>query len=71
MLRSVMGVYDKGKVNLKEPVEVKGKANVIVTFLNEEGLSELRAAHIARLLNRKPARIAPLKVKDLIEEGRR
>ena len=71
MLRSVMGVYDGGKVELKEPVEVKGKINVIVTFLNEIEISGERRSCLERLLSRRPVKIFPFKVKDLIEEGRR
>ncbi len=52
-------------------MDIKGRANVIVTFLNESEISERRSFYMARLLNRKPVKIIPYKVKDLIEEGRR
>lgn len=71
MLRSVEGVYDSGRLKFKEPVEVKGKANVLVTFLNDVEVLDRSKSYLARLLNRKPVKIAPLTVKDLIEEGRR
>lgn len=71
MLRSVLGVYDGSKLELKETVEVKGKTNVRVTFLNEVAIPEQQKFYLKRLLDRKPIKITPLKVKDLIEEGRR
>lgn len=71
MLRSVEGVYDSGRLKFKEPVEVKGKANVLVTFLNDVEIFDRSRSYLTRLLNRKPVKITPLKVKDLIEEGRR
>ena len=71
MLRSVIGIYDGDKLKLKESVDVKGKVNVLVTFLNETDVSNHRKFYLERLLKRKPIKIIPLKVKDLIEEGRR
>lgn len=71
MLHSVEAIYQSGRLKFKEPVEVKGKANVLVTFLNDVEITEPRKSYLARLLNRKPVKIAPLKVKNLIEEGRR
>lgn len=71
MLRSVLGVYDGSKLELKETVEVKGKTNVRVTFLNEVAIPDQQKFYLKRLLDRKPIKITPLKVKDLIEEGRR
>lgn len=71
MLRSVEGVYDSGRIKFKEPVEVKGKANVLITFLNDVEITEQRKSYLVRLLDRKPVKVTPLKVKDLIEEGRR
>ncbi|MBM4135610.1 MAG: hypothetical protein FJ241_02140 [Nitrospira sp.] len=71
MLRSVIGIYNGNKLELKEKVEVKEPVDVLVTFLKETDFSFKKKFLIKRLLNRKPIRITPLKVKDLIEEGRK
>ncbi len=71
MLRSVIGVYNGNKLALKEKVEVKKPVDVLVTFLNEADVSLQKSAVLKRLLQRKPVKITPLKVKDLIAEGRK
>lgn len=71
MLRTVIGLYDGNKLELKEKVEIKGIVEVMVTFLKETDIATERESFLQRLLNRKPLKIAPLKTKDLIEEGRR
>ncbi len=69
MLQTVKGYYDKGKIELEEDINIKKKVPVLVTFL-EEGRSESLSA-IERMLKRKPVKISPDKVVDLISEGRR
>jgi hypothetical protein len=71
MLRSVRGVFDGKGLELEEKVSVKGKTDVLVTFLNEDKIVVRNEVALKRLLKRKPVKIAPLKVKELIEEGRR
>jgi hypothetical protein len=71
MLRSVIGVYNGNKLALKEKVEVKGSVDVLVTFLKETDFSFQKKFLLKRLLNRKPIKITPFKVKNLIEEGRK
>jgi hypothetical protein len=71
MLRTISGIYDGEKLELAERIKIRGKANVLVTFLDEPETIASRNAAVDRLLSRKPIRIAPLKVKALIEAGRR
>lgn len=71
MLRSIIGTYDGKNLKLKEKIEVKGAVEVLVTFLNEGGIVLKKNSHLQRLLNRVPIKIAPLKTKNLIEEGRK
>ncbi len=54
---------------MEEDISIKKKIPVLVTFL-EEGRSESLSA-IERMLKRKPVKISPDKVVDLIAEGRR
>jgi hypothetical protein len=70
MLQSVVGLYDGNKLELTEEVQVNGIVKVLVTFLDETDTAIKKNALIQRLLSREPVKIAPLKVKDLIEEGR-
>ena len=69
MLQTVKGYYDKGKIELEEGINIKKKVPVLVTFL-KEGRSESLSA-IERMLKRKPVKISPDKVVDLIAEGTR
>ncbi len=69
MLQIVKGYYYKGRIELEEDINIKKKVPVLVTFL-EEGRSESLSA-IERMLKRKPVKISPDKVVDLISEGRR
>ncbi len=69
MLQTVKGYYYEGRIELEEDIEIKKKVPVLVTFL-EEGSSESLSA-IERMLKRKPVKISPDKVVDLISEGRR
>ncbi|MBI5213772.1 MAG: hypothetical protein HY957_10465 [Nitrospirae bacterium] len=71
MLRSVVGVYDGNRLKLKEKVEIRGSVDVLVTFLKEPNETLQRKTILQRLLKRKPVKISPLKVKDLIVEGRK
>ncbi|OHB89512.1 MAG: hypothetical protein A3D13_02840 [Planctomycetes bacterium RIFCSPHIGHO2_02_FULL_40_12] len=71
MLHSVRGVFDGKRLELEEKVSVKGKTDVLVTFLNEDKIVIRNKFALKRLLERKPVKVAPLKVKELIEEGRR
>jgi len=69
MLQTVKGYYYKGRIELEEDIRIKKKVPILVTFL-EEGRSESLSA-IERMLKRKPVKISPDKVVDLISEGRR
>jgi len=69
MLQTVKGFYHNGKLELEENIKIKEKVPVLITFL-EEGRSESLSA-IERMLRRKPVKISPDKVVDLIAEGRR
>ncbi len=42
MLTTVRGYYDDGNIVLEEKVSVAGKADVIVTFLDENEIREVR-----------------------------
>ena len=69
MLQTVRGHYYKGKIELEEEITVKEKVPVLITFL-EERKAKSRAT-IETILKRKPIKITPDKVVDLIAEGRR
>jgi len=69
MLQTVKGYYYKGRIELEEDIRIKKKVPILVTFL-EEGRSESLSA-IERMLKRKPVKISPDKVVDLISEERR
>ena len=69
MLQTVKGYYYKGKIELEENIKIKKKVPVLITFL-QEGRSESLSA-VERMLKRKPVKISPIKVVDLIAEGRR
>ncbi len=69
MLQTIKGSYNKGKIELEEDIKIKKKVPVLVTFL-EGGRSESLSA-VGRVLKRKPVKISPDKVADLIAEGRR
>ncbi len=69
MLQTIKGPYNKGKIELEEDIKIKKKVPVLVTFL-EGGRSECLSA-VERVLKRKPVKISPEKVADLIAEGRR
>ena len=69
MLQTVKGYYNKGKIELEENIKIKKRVPVLVTFLEEGKSASLRAAE--RILKRKPIKISPDKVVDLIAEGRR
>ncbi len=71
MLRSVKGIYDGQRLELDEKIKVKKRLNVLVTFLDEDTSMPHNKVILRRLLERQPVKIAPLKVKELIEEGRR
>lgn len=36
MMKSIRGTYESGTIKLLDPVELKNKANVIITFLDDE-----------------------------------
>lgn len=69
MLQTVKGYYNKGKIELEENIKIKKRVPVLVTFLEETRNESLSA--IERILRRKPIKISPDKVVDLIAEGRR
>lgn len=69
MLQTVKGYYYKGKIELEEDIKIKKKVPVLVTFLKESRSESLSA--VERMLRRKPIKISPDKVVDLIAEGRR
>jgi hypothetical protein len=69
MLQTVKGHYYKGKIELEEDIGVNGKVPVLITFLEERKAKSL--ATIETILKRKPIKITPDKVADLIAEGRR
>ena len=69
MLQTVRGYYNRGKIQLEEDIKIKKKVPVLVTFLEERRNESLLAAEI--VLRRKPVKISPDKVVDLIAEGRR
>ncbi len=71
MLQSVVGLYDGNKLELTEKVKINGIVKVLVTFMDETDTAVQKNALIQRLLSREPVKIAPFKVKDLIEEGRK
>lgn len=54
---------------MQEDIKIKKKVPILVTFL-KEGRSESLSA-VERMLRRKPIKISPDKVVDLIAEGRR
>jgi len=69
MLQTIKGYYYRGKIELEEDIKIKKKVPVLVTFL-KDGKSDSLSA-IERVLKRKPVKIAPDRVADLIAEGRR
>ena len=69
MLQTVKGYYNKGKIELEENIKIKKRVPVLVTFLEEGKSASLPAAE--KILKRKPIKISPDKVVDLIAEGRR
>ena len=69
MLQTIKGSYNKGKIELEEDIKIKKKVPVLVTFL-EGGRSESLSA-VERVLKRKPVKISPDKVANLIAEVRR
>lgn len=71
MLQSVVGLYDGNKLELKEKVKINGIVKVLVTFMDEPDTAVQKNAFIQRLLSREPVKIAPFKVRELIEEGRK
>lgn len=71
MLRTISGIYDGKRLLLNEAIKIRGKTNVLVTFLDEPENVRSGDALIEKLLSRQPVKIAPLKVKELVEAGRR
>ena len=69
MLQTIKGYYYRGKIELEEDIKIKKKVPVLVTFL-KDGKSDSLSA-IERVLKRKPIKITPDRVADLIAEGRR
>jgi len=69
MLQTIKGYYYRGKIELEEDIKIKKKVPVLVTFL-KDGKSDSLSA-IERVLKRKPIKITPDRVVDLIAEGRR
>lgn len=69
MLQTIKGYYYKGKIELEEEIKVKKKVPVLVTFM-KEGRGESLST-VGRILKRKPVKISPDKVIDMIAEGRR
>lgn len=69
MLQTIKGYYYRGKIELEEDIKIKKKVPVLVTFL-KDGKSDSLSA-VERVLKRKPIKITPDRVVDLIAEGRR
>jgi len=69
MLQTIKGYYYRGKIQLEEDVKTKKRVPVLVTFLTD-GRRESMSA-IEGVLKRKPVRILPDRVVDLIADGRR
>jgi len=64
MLQTIKGYYYKGKIELEDDIKTKKKIAMLVTFL-EEGKSQPLSA-VERMLKRKPVKISPDRVIDLI-----
>lgn len=69
MLQTVRGYYYNGKIELEEEIKSVKKVPVLVTFLRDDRRGDQSA--IERILSRKPVKITPDKVIDMIAEGRR
>ena len=71
MFSTVKGHFDGKNLVLDEPAPLDQPAEVLVTFISPSGDHRASRALLDTILARGPISIAPLQIKELIEEGRR
>ncbi|MEW5767118.1 MAG: type II toxin-antitoxin system VapB family antitoxin [bacterium] len=77
-MRTMVEIEDKVLNEVVNLTGAKNKKNAILIAIDDylrmkkgEALAPHKEAMLKRLLGRNPVKVAPLKVKELIEEGRR
>jgi hypothetical protein len=70
MFTTVKGHFDGKALILDEPPPVRKPAKVLVTFIGPQKSKQTSRQVIETILARGPVSISPLRIKDLLAEGR-